>query len=247
MDENTQKLIKERFDALPEGVQKVILSSDYQSSLIKIGQEHNLNVEQMGTLELETTMVMMALTPLNNFESELTRELNIDKEKGLQIVKEINEKVFLKIRELLKLMNTSAGEESIIDESIEERQTKINRIASMMPEKNSDIKTTVDERANVQTFQNAGIEIIPEKLELSNNKEKINSVLAQKLTGSFRVPPVKTEHSLENITKSPSISTIQAGAMSSSALGSIKPPSMESSKLSPSYSLRNDPYRLPPE
>lgn len=112
MDEETTKMIKERFDALPKMIQDIILSTNYEETLIEIGKQYQLNVEQLGTLEQETTLTMMGLTPIKDFEGELTRELNVDKMKGNQIVKDINEKIFLSIMALLKLMNTPPGEES---------------------------------------------------------------------------------------------------------------------------------------
>jgi len=211
MDENTTKIIKERFDALPESVQEVILSSNYQNTLIQIGQQFNLNVEQLGKLEVETTMTMMALVPMADFETELTHELGIDKEKGIQIVRDINEKVFLKIRDLLKLMNTPTGEEPTVDESVEETQIKVSRIDSMMPKK---IEIKEPEHNNeVQTFRNAGIEILPEennlpvteKLEIPTIQKPAPvvptpSILAQKLSAPMQTPAVKTDHTLPNIT-----------------------------------------------
>jgi hypothetical protein len=193
MDENTTKIIKEKFDALPESVQEVILSSDYQDTLIKIGQQYNLNVEQIGILERETTLTMMGLTSMNNFEIELTRELNIDKEKGAQIVKEIDEKVFLKIRDLLKLMNTPAGEDPKIEEETTETPVKNVSTQTMAQE-------TAQNNAGTQMFKEHGIEIIPEKLELQNMKQA-PSILNQKLSNTVMTPSAKTEHSLNNITQ----------------------------------------------
>ena len=193
-EENTTKIIKEKFDALPENIQEIILSSNYQDTLIKIGQQYNLNIEQMGILERETTMAMMGLTPLKDFETELTRELNIDKEKGSKIVADINEKVFLKIRDLLKLMNTPEGEEPSLDE---EKEVEI-------PTQNKNIEMEKD----TQTLSNAGIEIINKENNLPITTKPtptpavtpIPSILAQKLSTPTQTSIAKTEHSLPNIT-----------------------------------------------
>jgi hypothetical protein len=202
MDDKTKKLIKERFDALPESIQEVITSSNYQDTLIEIGGRYSLNVEQLGSLELETTLVMMGMTPLADFETELTREVNVDKEKGTQIFKEVNEKVFLKIRELLKLMNTGELDEPLAEKNAEETQIKINRIDSIMPKPETSATTDTEEekQKNEQVLKEHGIEIIPEKLELAGVPVK-PSILAQKISTPVQMPIVKTEHSLENITK----------------------------------------------
>ncbi len=220
MDEKTTKIIKERFDALPESIKQVILSSNYEESLLEIGKKYNLKVEQLGALEVETTLVMMGLTPTKDFESTLTRELHVDASKGNEIVKDINEKIFFKIRELLKLMNTPAGEEPVVEEAVEEIEPRYE---------DKELKNT---GADWNVMKSAGIEIVEkngklpvaEKLEI-NSPAEVHPILTQKLSGISQIPPVKTEHTLENITKTtPPTST---------------PPA--------SYPPKQDPYRMKPE
>ena len=197
MDENTKKIIKERFDSLPKSIQEIILSTNYQDTLIEIGKQHQINVEQLGILERETTLVMMGLTPTKDFEKELTRELNIDNIKGSQITEDINSKIFLKIRELLKIMNTEPEEVSFTEKT---------------PAKTNDS----------QILNSAGIEIVPttppaglEKLEIPAPAEKreeilkkiekpeaVHPILVQKLSSPMQTPMVKTEHTLNNLTPS---------------------------------------------
>ena len=196
MDENTTKLIKERFEALPESIQEVILSSDYENTLIEIGKQHQLNVEQMGVLERETTMTMMGLTPTKDFEIELIRELTMDKEKVSQIVKEIDEKVFLKIRDLLKLMNTPTGEEPNLGE---EKNTDSPHPNPLLKVEGGTHDTPEEIKNNAQVFKDHGIEIIPEKLEIKG--EVMPSILEQKLSSNVVVPTVKTEHTLPNLSQ----------------------------------------------
>src|SRR3989344_7193537 len=105
MDQETKNKLKERFDALPESVQEVITSSHYEESLVEISKKHNLNVEQMGALEIETTMVMMGLAPVKDFARNIEKQLRIETGKAYEIEKEIDEKIFLRIRDLLRLMN----------------------------------------------------------------------------------------------------------------------------------------------
>ncbi|OGI92725.1 hypothetical protein A2933_00710 [Candidatus Nomurabacteria bacterium RIFCSPLOWO2_01_FULL_46_18] len=178
MDENTTlELIKERFEALPESIQEIILSSHYQEDLIEISKKYNLNVEQMGILERETTMVMMGLINPNNFEMELTKELGFEKEKGHLIVNDINEKIFLKIRDLLKLMNTPLGAEPSLEPG-PEIPASSNQPNLATPELNPP--------ASVKGF---------------GETKPAPSMLAQKLSGSFQIPSTKTEYSVPNVTK----------------------------------------------
>ena len=205
MEENITKIIKDKFDALPESIQEVILSSNYQETLIEVGKQYHLNVEQLGILERETTLVMMGLTPTKDFGDELIRELNVEKENGYQIVKDINEKVFLKIRELLKLMNTPEGEEPSLEEEVE----KPTQVGFIQPKP---VETKEEERESIgdQSFIEHGIEIIPEKLEITGTVQKPvvvmpaqkiqpTSILTQKMSGPVNIPTIKTEHTLPNL------------------------------------------------
>lgn len=192
MDDDVKKTIQEKFDALPKSIQEIILSTNYEETVIEIGKQYQLNVEQMGILERETTVVMMGLVPTTDFETELTRELKIDKVKGSQIAQTVNEKIFSKIRELLKLMNTPAGEKPSFEESKEALKNE------------------------EKVLSTAGIEIIPEKLELTmgekqvekredilkgiEKREEIHPILTQKLSSPSQTPVTKTDHSLSNIT-----------------------------------------------
>ncbi len=206
MDEETKKIIKERFDALPKNIQDTILSTNYQEALIEFGKKYQLNVEQLGILERETTLVMMGLTSLKDFEVELTRELNIDKVKGNQIVNDINEKVFLKVRESLKTINTPNEENSP-----------------------TPVGMTTPQNNGSQILNSAGIKIIPntpatpsmqmqaEKLELPTESredmlkkiekpEMIHPILEQKLSGSVQTGVAQTEHTLNNLTPNSNVS-----------------------------------------
>ncbi len=212
MDDNTQKIIKEKFDSLPKTIQEVILSSNYQETLFEIGKRYQLTVEQMGILEQETTLVMMGLTQTKNFETELISELKIDPVKGAAIVGEINEKVFLAIRELLKLMNTPLGEQPVIETEVETK-----KIESMPISKPAEIKTVEPKeeiRYNIEKPAEK-IEDILAKLEKPNfantptkipnltevQKEVVPAVILSKLSGSFQIPSKTTEYSLQNISK----------------------------------------------
>jgi len=213
MDEETKKMIKERFDALPKMVQDAILSSDYESSLVEIGKKYQLTVGQMGMLEQETTLTMMGLTPIENFETELTRELNVDKIKGGQIVTDINEKIFLNIRELLKLMSTPIDEEpAAVDKELsikkpDEKKIETDILKSaqieIMPEeiiaprKEEAMEKPADMLAKVENP-----DLITKEIQ---NEKILKSMSSQKLSGSFQIPTVRTEHTLPSLSKDASV------------------------------------------
>jgi len=204
MDEKTVAMIKERFDSLPEMVQNVIVSSNYENSLIEIGKKYQLNVEQLGILEQETTFVMMGLSPIKDFENELTRELKIDQTKSNQIVTEINEKIFLNIRALLKLMYTPKGEEPSVEEEEEKnipKQKNTSENLNILEPREKMLEEIENVDLSKQKELSTGTTIPPAKGELGDLKET-PSILTQKLSGSFQLPKVETEHFLNNLSKS---------------------------------------------
>jgi hypothetical protein len=247
MDEETAKMIKERFDALPKMVQDAILSSDYENSLLEIGKKYQLNVEQMGLLEQETTLTMMGLTATKDFETELTNELKIDKTKIAQIVADINEKIFFNIRELLKLMNIPVGEEPLVDEEANEKPLQTQTTKETEEKKDTDILKSAQIEINPTNIPAVREEtkdgILEQRTDMLSkvenpdliNKEadakKIQSIAAQKLSGSFNIPAQKTDYSLDNISKSTNT-----------------PPAPASAPKNTSTSIpKIDPYREIPE
>jgi len=205
MDENTKKIIKEKFDALPNSIQELILSSHYQDTLIEIGKKYQLNIEQMSILERETTLVLFGLSPTKDFEGELMRELNIDKIKGNQITAEINEKIFLAIRDLLKLMYTPEGEEPSVEETPEENNLDNNF------ESREELLKKIENPESIKPIINYKLQMNQKELPAGDESElktttseenKTHPILAQKLGGSFKMEPVETDHSMENISKS---------------------------------------------
>ncbi|MEJ0001702.1 MAG: hypothetical protein WDN09_00730 [bacterium] len=120
MDEQTQKKIKEKFDSLPEAIKETIMSSRYQDDLIEVGQKYQLSTEQLGLLERETTLVLMGLTPPDEFAEELQRELAIDNVRIGQMIEDIGQKVFMPLKTLLKIMYTPEGEAPEVEDEDEE-------------------------------------------------------------------------------------------------------------------------------
>lgn len=241
MDENTTKIIKEKFDSLPESIKEIIMSSHYEDTLIDVGRSYNLNVEQLGILEREVTLVMMGLTSTGNFETELTRELNVDKIKGGEIVRDLNEKIFLKIRELLKLMNTPIGEDPSLEETEEESEQPKNPDTAIFSSAGIEILSEKKERnelpkENLQVIKNLELTEIPAKnpppLPPEVIKPNLSDILEQKMSTSFKMPGVKTEYTLNNISK-PKNET------------AVNPPKPSPNTVS--YPPKGDPYRLSPD
>ncbi len=101
--------LKTRFELLPTELQQVILSSDYQMHLFDVAKKYKLTYEKLGQLELETTMVILGMTPPDEYKLEVAEQMGLAGTDLDNVVAEINEKVFSPIRE--KLMALYSEEE----------------------------------------------------------------------------------------------------------------------------------------
>lgn len=167
-----QKLDK-RFEKLPQDIENIVEKSNYQTTLYAVAKEHNLTVIQMEALEKAVANLITGTIPPDEFENYLQKNLDLPREVVGEIVNEINEKIFKKIREEL-VKNT-------------ERQKII-------------AKDEEDAADDIKILNAAGIEIVPshnpletpkvgvengsklpalEKLELTTPKRPENSPLPE--------------------------------------------------------------------
>lgn len=100
--EDIKKEMQTRFELLPEEIQKVITSSEYQMKLFEIAKKNKLTYEQLGTIEMETTMVLLGMTKPDDFRDEVQVELKLNDPEIESLVKDISDVVFVPVREALK-------------------------------------------------------------------------------------------------------------------------------------------------
>lgn len=91
-----------RFQLLPEQLQNVIKGSDYQKKLMQIAKDHGLTFDQLSTLELETTMVLIGMTRPEEYRDELQTELKKTDAEIDPVVAAVNDQVFGQIRTALE-------------------------------------------------------------------------------------------------------------------------------------------------
>jgi len=203
--------LDERFSKLSNETKNAILESNYQTKIYEIGQKYNLTVFQMEILEKAIVDIIIGTTNPDKFEESLKQSLQLPDEKNREIVNEINEKILKEIREKFKntYKKNTETEEEAEDYTLESREEMLKHIEN--PEPVAKIKIPV--LSDLKELPTGNIEktkikpekdspnISPEKENLIPNKKDTYSLLTQKLSGSFKIPSVETNHSLENITK----------------------------------------------
>lgn len=105
----TEQEFSARYDSLPEELQDSIYSIDTKAAAQEIAGAEQLHIDQTGALNYLIALVMLGFIELEQFGAEVERELNVDKRKADAIMKRVNEKIFLPIRELFKKVDTPQG------------------------------------------------------------------------------------------------------------------------------------------
>lgn len=101
-EENIEQVIKDHLATLPEPVKKAIASFDWAREVFDIGRKHGMHVDRIADLQTEVMLVVIGLISPRDFQNELDTRIERDTEKALQIAEEVNEKVFIRIRNFMK-------------------------------------------------------------------------------------------------------------------------------------------------
>ena len=102
MEADLQKQIENRLHELPQDVQQAILSSELDVRLQKIGKKHELHIDQIGTLEDETMLVMLGFIDPASFVGHLQTQVRLTPEKATLVAADVSNEVFMPIRESMK-------------------------------------------------------------------------------------------------------------------------------------------------
>lgn len=118
--------IRTRFSLLPTEIQETIQSSDYQMKLFEIAKKHKLTYEKLGQIELETTMVLLGMTPPDEFKFDINEQLKLSPADLDSVVLDINEQIFKPIRD--KLMRLYSEKEVLEGEKYAKEVTNPNQV-----------------------------------------------------------------------------------------------------------------------
>lgn len=110
----TQKIFsaeeaQKKYSALPQEVKGLLYSPEMVSAIQKAGEKNKLHYDQMGVLEIETRNVMLGFTEPSDYPEALVESLRVNRAIADAIVKDINELLFVKIRESMKTGAQDSG------------------------------------------------------------------------------------------------------------------------------------------
>ncbi|MEK7539168.1 MAG: hypothetical protein AAB595_00795 [Patescibacteria group bacterium] len=193
---------------------------DWKMAILGLREKKGYTFEQLGDLELETELLLSGLVSPENYPGELEKRMKISGVAVNELINEMNDLVFKKIREeLVKNIERKKifQRDSDIQTPKEDSATQTKSDLAILNKAGIEI---VEKRELFPEIMPAGVPFDVSREEMLKKIEKPDTILTQKLSASVQIPIVKTEHSLENITKT-------------------TPPS--------SYPPKRDPYRLSPD
>lgn len=221
MNDNIQQIIKQRLNELPPDIREAIKSGNLAQKFSSIAEKHNLHLDQNGSLQTETMLVMLGLEPTEDYVNNLERELETSKNEAMAIAEDINKNIFSDIRESLRKMQTQ-------NEVVDNTQQEIPSKTSVQSPKSQPIPPPPS-NPNLSPLEKAGgFEIINNKPTSFSPQYKDSSLNKDQVLKDIENPPSKVsfvDHLLANPATPP------------------KPPTPEPPKKSPAI----DPYREPIE
>ena len=113
----TKGQLGEKFAKLPEEVQEAIIAVETAETVSRIGAKYALHIDQVGELADEIGLVMLGLNRPNDFVTHIIARLGLDRAVAEAIAREVNDQIFLKIRESLQAL-PEAGEDTEANEAI---------------------------------------------------------------------------------------------------------------------------------
>lgn len=197
--EYTFEQIEQAYTNLPKKVRVAMLHINVGEQVNIIGEKYKLNIAMRNTLYSEVMLVVVGLKSTVSFESELKELLGIPEEKFSEFLIDINNDIFLAMRE--DMQNTEYLEE--LENEVQETPEPV------VIKKSTDVDLDLDdndELTQAVTVQN--IELPAPKVVTPPAPEKIvpvvPNIVEKKMTESFSIPKIESDHSIPAIKKEPS-------------------------------------------
>ena len=132
----TPEEIKAKFDALPADVKALVYGADMLNLIKNLGEKYKLHVDKLEALESETADVMTGFVKPEDFSKNLKEALGTDQQTADAIALDINNGLFVKIRDSLKkLYGQGTAAASISSSSPSTTPTSMRDISVVMPSK----------------------------------------------------------------------------------------------------------------
>lgn len=187
--------LKSRFELLDPKLKEVITSSDYQMKLFELAKKYKLTYDLLGKMEIETTMVLIGMSPTADYKDDLREQLGISDAVLDQLVADINTQIFGPIRtKLMELYSDEGG----TAEDIRSRpsQTPSTKIYTPAQAPMQSPQQSLEKNENT-VLQNSGIEVVDETPTTPRVEDP--KLMEREMSAGIMNPPKSTSISLNQI------------------------------------------------
>ncbi len=209
MSFNKNPEIQAAYDELPEAIRNAIAASKWEERLREISRDNKLHLDTAAQLETETMIVLLGLEDSAAFPANVERELKLTHADAQKIVKEVDDGIFVPIRESLISQNPDLAAEdsgrtgeSTIAEPKEETEEELDaekilaEIENPVPVKNpTDTDPTEREETEAAETPAAAAIKTPPEAPLPPAPPKPPALYAEKLSIAMSTPA--TEKNVE--------------------------------------------------
>lgn len=128
---NIDEIIKERYKELPADIKEAIANTDLASKFDAIAKKHGLHIDQNGSLQTETILVMIGLESTEDYVDNIKKALDISRVQAIEIAKDINSEILDSIR--VSIRQIQEREEGIENTETINNQVEINNKKTFPP------------------------------------------------------------------------------------------------------------------
>jgi hypothetical protein len=187
---------------LPEESLNAIDSVDWRSVILEMKEKKGYTFEQLGDLEIETELVIYGLITPEEFLKQITAKLKLTPDQANMLVEEMNLLVFKKIKDAL-VRNIERKRDASAP-TIRAKILPNDNDNSVLKEVGIQLDEVKETPGDFTPLAERGLEGEADMLKKIENPSLIKNtprepaatpILAQKLTGSFKLPSTETDHS----------------------------------------------------
>jgi len=94
--------LDQRLNTLPEKIREALTATSTETAILDIGKRYNLHIDQTGKLVEAVTQTLLGVIKPKEFTNYIVNQLGLEKTKANLITVDINNQIFLPIREALE-------------------------------------------------------------------------------------------------------------------------------------------------
>jgi hypothetical protein len=229
--DNTDKLIQDKFKALPIEIKEALARTPWKERIADIAKREGLDDEKTTGLETETMLVLYGFTPVEEYNSNIMSEVGLESEVADRITKEVTDEVFAEIEKQYELIEATTS-------AVEPKMVEISQPIVPVQNQMSPTQTSTLTPPTTTTSPST-IEIPPQTLPAVETGQSAHNTTPQEKAFMNTPVPAPTPAPIPSVPKS-----IVEEKMSQVTVASA---SAATPKAAPSYKAGVDPYREPVE